>query len=141
MAAMAERTLLLKGGRVIDPGADLDETIDLLLADGRVARSHRTIERIVRAMLALVEEEGRHRPTADQVASRAGVSRRALYLHFDSLDEVLARAVQWRTSEVLSTWEPPPAAQAPLARIDWYAQSWSELLETFRPLFTAAAVP
>ena len=34
---MAERALLLKGGRVIDPSRELDETADVLLADGRVA--------------------------------------------------------------------------------------------------------
>ena len=34
---MAERTVLLKGGRVIDPSRDLDETLDVLLADGKVA--------------------------------------------------------------------------------------------------------
>jgi dihydroorotase len=37
MAAMAERRILLKGGRVIDPAQGVDDTLDLLLADGRVA--------------------------------------------------------------------------------------------------------
>ncbi|MFP4623047.1 MAG: dihydroorotase [Gemmatimonadota bacterium] len=35
---MAERQLLLKGGRVIDPAAGVDETLDVLLADGTVAQ-------------------------------------------------------------------------------------------------------
>ncbi len=34
---MADRKVLLKGGRVIDPSRDLDETLDVLLADGKVA--------------------------------------------------------------------------------------------------------
>ena len=34
---MAERTVLLKGGRVIDPAEGVDATLDLLLADGVVA--------------------------------------------------------------------------------------------------------
>jgi dihydroorotase len=37
MGAMAERQILLKGGRVIDPDQGLDEVIDVLLADGAVA--------------------------------------------------------------------------------------------------------
>ncbi len=35
---MSQRPILLKGGRVVDPAQSLDETVDLLLADGTVAR-------------------------------------------------------------------------------------------------------
>ena len=35
---MAERQVLLKGGRVIDPASGIDDTMDVLLADGQVAR-------------------------------------------------------------------------------------------------------
>ncbi len=34
--------LLLKGGRVIDPAQDLDETLDVAFADGRWRRSATT---------------------------------------------------------------------------------------------------
>jgi dihydroorotase len=34
---MAEGKLLLRGGRVVDPARDLDDTLDVLLADGKVA--------------------------------------------------------------------------------------------------------
>ena len=34
---MADRAILLKGGRVIDPSRELDETADVLLAEGEVA--------------------------------------------------------------------------------------------------------
>jgi dihydroorotase len=37
MAVMAERRILLKGGRVIDPANGVDDTLDVLLADGQVA--------------------------------------------------------------------------------------------------------
>lgn len=37
------RPLLLRGGRVIDPSQGLDERVDLLLVDGRVARWGRTL--------------------------------------------------------------------------------------------------
>jgi dihydroorotase len=35
---MADRTILLQGGRVIDPSRGVDDTLDVLLADGVVAR-------------------------------------------------------------------------------------------------------
>lgn len=34
---MADRNVLLRGGRVVDPSRELDETLDVLLADGKVA--------------------------------------------------------------------------------------------------------
>jgi dihydroorotase len=34
---MAERSILLKGGRVVDPSQDVDEVGDVLLVDGRIA--------------------------------------------------------------------------------------------------------
>lgn len=107
--------------------------------DGRVARSYRTIEKIIQAMLELLEREGEKRPTADQVATRAGVSRRALYLHFDSLEVLFARAFQRRISDVFADLH-PPAVDSPLeVRIDWFAESWSKLLERLLPYNRASA--
>lgn len=106
--------------------------------DGRAARSHRTIERIVQAMMELIEEDGVLRPTADHVASRAGVSRRALYLHFDSLDEVFARGLQRRTSDVLAAWPSPPLGSTTPTRIAWFTDSWSRLLDALAPLCASA---
>lgn len=111
---------------------------DKLPADGRAARSHRTMERIVTAMVELIEIDGARRPTADQVAAQAEVSRRALYLHFDSLEEVFARALQRRTSEVLGTWQWPVGASSAEVRIEWFIASWSDLLESLTPFCTAA---
>ena len=36
--------ILIKHGRVIDPANDIDETLDLLVADGKIARIARKIE-------------------------------------------------------------------------------------------------
>jgi dihydroorotase len=41
---MADRTILLQGGRVIDPSRGVDETLDVLLADGVVARVGANLE-------------------------------------------------------------------------------------------------
>ena len=57
---MADRKVLLKGGRVIDPAAGLDEKLDVLLADGVVAdpaQTQRLLQRGQEAIEARVGEE------------------------------------------------------------------------------------
>lgn len=108
--------------------------------DGRVARSHRTIEHIVEALLELLERDGDLRPTAHQVARRAGVSRRALYLHFDSLEELFATATERRVREICGAWETPTPDDSLTDRIDGFATRWAQLLETLSPLRRAAAL-
>jgi AcrR family transcriptional regulator len=108
--------------------------------DGRVARSHRTISHIVHALLELLERDRALRPTANQVARRAGVSRRALYLHFDSLETLFATAAEQRAGEICAAWE-HPAPDMPLdERIDWFVRRWSALCEGLISLHDAAAL-
>lgn len=108
--------------------------------DGRIARSLRTTDHIVEALLDLLERDGDLRPTVHQVADRAGVSRRAVYLHFDSLEALFATAAARRATEVCSTWQTPPH-DTPLAeRIEWFTDHWSVLSEALRPLRRAGAV-
>ncbi|HEX6338273.1 MAG TPA: helix-turn-helix domain-containing protein [Jiangellaceae bacterium] len=54
------------------------------------ARSRRTAEALLAAARAIIEEDGFDSLTMAGVAERAGVSRRAVYLHFDSRAELLA---------------------------------------------------
>jgi len=56
----------------------------------RNARSRRTREALLDAARSLIEEEGFDVMTLAAVAKRAGVSPRALYLHFSSRSELLA---------------------------------------------------
>jgi TetR/AcrR family transcriptional regulator of autoinduction and epiphytic fitness len=108
--------------------------------DGRAARSQRTIAHIVQALLDLLERDGALRPTAHEVAQRAGVSRRALYLHFDSLEALFAKAAERRAAEICAAWE-PPALDMPLSeRIDSFVRHWSALCEALLPLLDAAAL-
>ncbi|MGH9213620.1 MAG: TetR/AcrR family transcriptional regulator [Acidimicrobiales bacterium] len=108
--------------------------------DGRIARSHRTIEHIIHALLDLLERDGDLRPTAHQVALRAGVSRRALYLHFDSLEALFAAATERRVAEEFAAWQPPGSATPVGDRIDWFVRQWASLLEALLPLRRAAAI-
>lgn len=55
----------------------------------RNARSHRTRAALLAAMRALLEEEGFEALTMAAVAERAGVTRRAVYLHFTSRAELV----------------------------------------------------
>lgn len=57
--------------------------------DGRLARSERSREAIVEAMLALVGE-GEPNPTAEQVAERARVGIRTVFRHFRDMESLFA---------------------------------------------------
>ena len=61
------------------------------LTDGRSARAARTRDAVVEALLSLLDE-GNFRPTARQVAERAGVSLRSVYVHFDDLEDLFTAA-------------------------------------------------
>jgi AcrR family transcriptional regulator len=57
--------------------------------DGRAARAQRTRQAIVDAAVALLAA-GDLKPTADRIAERAGVSVRALWLHFPDMEALFA---------------------------------------------------
>jgi AcrR family transcriptional regulator len=57
--------------------------------DGRSLRSERSRETMVNALFELVGE-GVLRPTAQQVAERAGVGIRSVFRHFEDMDTLLA---------------------------------------------------
>lgn len=61
------------------------------VTDGRTARSQRTRTAVVDALLALLQE-GNPRPTAREIAERARVSLRSVYVHFDDLDDLFVAA-------------------------------------------------
>jgi TetR/AcrR family transcriptional regulator of autoinduction and epiphytic fitness len=75
--------------------------------DGRQARSHRTRAAVAEAMLDCLED-GLLRPSAKQVAERAGVSSRAVFRHFDNMEALLEEAAQLQIERVMS--ELPPVA-------------------------------
>ena len=57
------------------------------VADGRSARSAKTREAIADALLDLLTE-GNLQPTAREIAGRANVSLRSVYVHFDDLEDL-----------------------------------------------------
>lgn len=63
------------------------------VVDGRAARKAATRAAIADALLDLVAE-GQLRPTAREIATRAGISLRSVYHHFDDLEDLFCVAAR-----------------------------------------------
>jgi TetR/AcrR family transcriptional regulator of autoinduction and epiphytic fitness len=61
------------------------------VTDGRVVRANRTRDNVVDALLELIDE-GNLRPTAREIAERANVSLRSVYVHFDDVEQLFQAA-------------------------------------------------
>lgn len=83
-------------------------------SDGRRRRSQQSRDRIVEAMLALVEE-GAISPGAEDVAQRASVGLRSVFRHFKDMDSLYAE-MAIRLSRVYES------ALAPFAADSWNGQ-------------------
>lgn len=83
-------------------------------SDGRRKRAQGSRDRIVAAMLALVQE-GHITPSAEQVASRASVGLRTVFRHFKDMESLYA-AMTLSLSRQYEMWLVPFAAS------DWRGQ-------------------
>ncbi|MFL5827091.1 MAG: TetR/AcrR family transcriptional regulator [Thermoleophilaceae bacterium] len=105
--------------------------------DGRTARSDRTRDAIVAAMLDLYEE-GDVRPNAERIAARAGVSERTIFQHFHDREELFA-AVSDRQWERVSALADVVSPNLPLPeRIDAFLRMRIRQLEVITPVRRAA---
>jgi TetR/AcrR family transcriptional regulator of autoinduction and epiphytic fitness len=73
--------------------------------DGRFARSERTRLAVAEAMLDCLED-GILRPSAEVVAKRAGVSKRAVFRHFDNLEALQNEVSELHIKRVLKQLPP-----------------------------------
>ena len=87
---------------------------DVLPADGRRLRSQNSRNAIVAAMLELVAE-GRITPSAEEVASRAGVGLRTVFRHFTDMESLYA-AMTGRLAEHYEMW------LIPFDSVEWQGQ-------------------
>lgn len=105
--------------------------------DGRSARAQRTRQIIADAHIALIND-GELRPSAKQIAARAGVSQRALWDNFNDMESLMAgtaRQLLDRQDQAVQAVEP----DGPLPeRIERYCQQRAALLESVAPLARAA---
>jgi TetR/AcrR family transcriptional regulator of autoinduction and epiphytic fitness len=76
--------------------------------DGRTARSAKTRDAIADALLDLLAE-GHMRPTAREIAARAGVSLRSVYVHFDDLEDLFCVAARRHFERIAPALAPTPA--------------------------------
>lgn len=76
--------------------------------DGRSARAQRTRDSVVTAVLELAAS-GVGRPTAREIADRAGISVRSVYVHFDDLDDLFRAAAARHTEQMASLLKPVDA--------------------------------
>ena len=85
--------------------------------DGRTARSAKTRNAIADAMLDLLGE-GKLRPTAREIAERASVSLRSVYVHFDDLEDLFCVAAQRHFVRIQPMLAPAPATGSLEERAD-----------------------
>lgn len=107
-----------------------------LRLDGRNARSRRTREAVVDALLAL-HDDGDLTPTAQRVAARAGVALRTVYGHFNDMETLYAEAGERELRRLYAVAEVVPA-DLPLAeRVDQFCRSRARVLEYLMPVMRA----
>jgi TetR/AcrR family transcriptional regulator, regulator of autoinduction and epiphytic fitness len=105
--------------------------------DGRTVRAERTRQSLVDSLVALLDE-GHLKPTAAQIAERAGVSERSVFQHFpdrEALFEAVARQQYERVMPMLR----PVDSSLPLdERIDQLVQQRARLYEKIAGVRRAA---
>jgi TetR/AcrR family transcriptional regulator, regulator of autoinduction and epiphytic fitness len=91
------------------------------LTDGRSARAARTRDAVVEALLSLLDD-GNYRPTARQVAERAGVSLRSVYVHFDDLEDLFTAAAHNHFARVRDLVQAIPGDGPLESRVDAFVR-------------------
>lgn len=101
------------------------------IADPENARSRRTHAALLDATRSLLEESGFEALTMTAVAERAGVSRRAVYLHFDSRTDLVTALfrhvaeVEGLEASLRPVWQAPDAISA--------LDEWARHLARYHP--------
>lgn len=107
--------------------------------DGRSARSARTRDAVVAAFLDLLED-GTLRPTARQVADRAGVSLRSVFQHFADLESLFAEVAGRQIQRLQDLWPAPPASAPYPDRLAMFVAQRARILEAISPVRRAAVL-
>lgn len=113
------------------------ERTPLARVDGRLARSERSRRAVVTALLDLFEE-GVLRPTAAQIAQRAGVSLRSVFQHFESLETLYTAAGDLQMERLAPLLVPIPTGGNFAARLTMLVTRRSRVLEAVSPVRRAS---
>ena len=105
--------------------------------DGRAARSQRTRDAVVEALLELVES-GDVAPTAQRIADRAGVALRTVYGHFNDVENLYAVAAERQLARLAVVQHPIPDDLSRDERIERFCRRRTEVLEKLFPVMLAS---
>lgn len=109
------------------------------LSDGRRERGRRTREMVIGALIGLIEE-GELRPSAQRVASRAGVAMRTVYHHFSDIDALRVEAVALAWADRASSLEPVEVTRPLAERVSLVVRQLKRLFEAVGPICRAGSV-
>ena len=109
------------------------------LTDGRSARAARTRDAVVEALLSLLDD-GNFRPTARQVAERAGVSLRSVYVHFDDLEDLFTAAAHNHFERMRDLVESIPGDGPLESRLDTFVRQRERIHEASAQVRRAAVL-
>ena len=109
------------------------------LTDGRSARAARTRDAVVEALLSLLDD-GNYRPTARQVAERAGVSLRSVYVHFDDLEDLFTAAAHNHFERVRDLVQSIPGDGPLEGRLDAFVRQRARIHEASANVRRAAVL-
>jgi AcrR family transcriptional regulator len=96
--------------------------------DGRTVRAERTRQALVDALLGLLDE-GQLRPTATEIAERAGVSERSLFQHFPDRENLFEAVARQQYERVMPTLSPVDASLPLAERIEQLTRQRARLYE------------
>jgi TetR/AcrR family transcriptional regulator, regulator of autoinduction and epiphytic fitness len=108
--------------------------------DGRIARSQRTREAVVDALLELLGE-GDLQPTAARIAERANISLRLVFHHFSDLETIYTEVHRRQIERTTPLMHPPISLSAPLPkRISDFVAQRARILEFISPVRRSAVL-
>lgn len=108
-------------------------------SDGRVQRGARNREAILDAVMELVRA-GDLRPTAEQVALRAGVGTRTVFRHFDDMEALHAEVAERVETEIAPALAEPPPTGSLRERARELVRRRAAVYEQIAPFRRAAAL-
>ena len=106
-------------------------------ADGRVVRGERNRQAIADALLAFYDE-GEFRPSAAQIAQRAGISVRSVHNHFDDMESLRAEVAERQWARYSKFVRLPPVEFPVIERLRLIIERRTALYEAITPVRRAA---